>query len=259
MQRILFIITCLIHCIAISQDSNVLRGKIIADTLQVDPIHIINLTKGLGTVNDGVGFFQIKANVGDTIVFSSVRHQQKIYVVKKKDIKKAALEVMLEIKVNELEEVLVSQYDLSGKIEEDVDNIKTYQDNLPMFNAKELDTTPYIHEKGAKTVKNIVMVDEMDITPFNFIAVGRMIADLFRNKDKKPKKQIIIPKVFDYYKGDFLVNELKIPETELHNFLDFINGQTITKEVLNSGNELKVLKFIMDQAEIFKEKYDIKK
>jgi len=259
MQKSLCIILFLWSLIAFSQSDEILRGKILVDTFQSQSINIINITKGIGTINDRVGFFQIKADVGDKIVFSSVQHQQKTYIVTKKDLKQANLSIGLDIKVNELDAVTISQYDLSGKPNEDVKKIETFEQNLPLFNAKELDLTPFIHEKGAKTVKNRVITDEMEATPVNLIAVGRMVASLFKKKGTKESKVVPIPEISDFYTGDFLVNELKIPETELYNFLDYLNENSATNKVLKTGDELKILEYLIQQSETFNTEYKQKK
>ena len=189
MKKGLFATISLLSLAGFSQENDMLRGKIVTDTLQSQSINIINLTKGLGTINDEVGYFQIKATEGDTIIFSSIQHYQKAYIVTKKDLKKANLAIQLETKVNELDEVTVSQYDLSGEAKEDIKKIETFEDNLPMFNAKRLDETPFVREKGAKTVRNITVDHRKNATAFNFIAAGRMIGSLFKKKRYKKRKE----------------------------------------------------------------------
>ncbi|MHA7055846.1 peptidase associated/transthyretin-like domain-containing protein [Aquimarina sp. M1] len=251
MQKALYFFISLISFIGFSQKGDVLRGKIINDSLTSKSINIINITKGIGAINDRAGFFQIMAATGDTIVFSSVQHDQKSHVVTKKDLKQANLSIRLAIKVNELEEVTISQYDLSGEIKEDVKNIKTYEDNLPMFNAKFLDSTPFVHEKGAATIRNTTIDHRKNATAFNFIAAGRMIATLFEKKGNQKSKQVRIPEISDFYNGNFLVKELKIPETQLYNFLDYLNQKVETRKVLKSGNELTILEYLISQSKVF--------
>jgi len=251
MKKALYLIFLLLSIIGLSQDQELLLGKIITETPQSESINVINLTQGIGTINDAAGFFQIRAKSGDTIVFSSVQYQQKTHIVTKKDLEQASLSVTLTIKVNELDEVNISQYDLSGEVKEDIKSIKTYEDNLPMFNAKELDLTPFINEKGVETVRNTTVDHRKNATAFNFIAAGRMIAGLFKKEGAKKPKQTTIHKISDFYSGDFLMKELKIPETELYNFIDYLNERTETKKILKSGNELKILEYLMTQSKAF--------
>lgn len=251
MKKTLLFIFLLTTCLAVSQTPDVLRGKIIADTTQIEAVNIFNRSQGIGTVNDQAGFFEIKAVVGDTILFSSVRHQQKVVVVTKKALRSAMSQVKLEIKVNELEEVRISQYNLSGEAEKDVQSIRTYEDNLPLFNAAQLDETPYIKEMGVKTIKNQVVFDEMSRTPVNFIGIFNMVSSIFKKKKAKSSKREKIPEISSFYNEGFLVEELKVPKERLYDFFEFLNANHKTKEVLGSGNDLKILEFVMKQSEIF--------
>lgn len=252
MKKELFVVFSLLGLVGFAQEKDVLRGKIVTDTLQPNQaINIINLTKGLGAINDEVGYFQIKAEEGDTIVFSSVQHYQKAHIVTKKDLKKANLAIQLVTKVNELDEVTVSQYDLSGEAKEDIKKIETFEDNLPMFNAKVLDETPFVKEMGAKTVRNTTVDHRKNATAFNFIAAGRMIASLFKKNEKKKEKNARVRKITDFYQATFIVEELEIPATELYNFLDYINEQAETKKILKTGDELRILEHLIQQSRIF--------
>ena len=234
-----------------SQQAKILRGKIVGDAIQSKSINIINLTKSIGTINDAVSFFEIPASIGDTIVFSSVQHQKHIHIVTNDNLKEADLSIQLVVKVNELDEVIVKDHDLSGTVKDDIKNIKTYEDNLPIYNAKSLDETPFVHEKGVTTIRNTTVDHRKNATEFDFIATRRMIASLFKKKNKGKSKEISIPEVSDFYNGDFLITELKIPETEIYNFFDYLNTQTDIKDVLKSGDELRILEYLITQGKTF--------
>lgn len=251
MKKELYVAFSLLGLVGFAQEKDVLHGKIVTDTLQPQSINIINLTKGLGVINDDVGYFQIRAEAGDTIVFSSVQHYQKEHIVTKNDLKKANLAIQLVTKVNELDEVTVSQYELSGEAKEDIKKIETFENNLPLFNAKVLDETPFVKEMGAKTVRNTTVDHRKNATAFNFIAAGRMIASWFKKSETKKGKNAKISKITDFYQATFIVEELKIPATELYDFLDYINEQAETKTRLKTGDELKILEHLIQQSKIF--------
>ncbi|WP_299245899.1 hypothetical protein [uncultured Aquimarina sp.] len=259
MHKALYFVIFLLSFFGFSQNESIIRGKIVTDTLQSESINIINVTKGIGTISDGVGFFQIKATKGDTIIFSSVQHQRKAHIVTKRDLKKADLSIRLEIKVNELDEVMVSKYDLTGESKEDVKKIETYEDILPLHSAKYLDLTPFVHEKGAATVRNTTVDHRKNATAFNFIATGRMIASLFKKTDDKKSKEVPVPEISNFYNSSFLINELKIPETKLYDFLDYINQKSETNEILTSGNKLRILEYLINQSEVFNSNNSLKK
>ncbi len=250
MQKTILFIIGLICQAVISQEINFLSGSIISD--EDIPINITNVTQKIGTINDERGFFRIKAVLGDTIVFSSVRYQQKTLIVAKEDLENPNLNIQLEIKVNELDEVRLSLYALLGKPEEDIGRIKTYGKKLPLWSFATLDTTPFVKEMGAKTIRNTVIANEMDKTPVNLIAVGRMVTSIFKNKNTKKME---VPVISDFYKDDFIISELEIKEVEIYDFKDFLNENQTMEKVLKSKNKLEILEFLLGKSEGFKAKY----
>jgi len=81
MQKITYVSFLLITFSSFSQKSSELKGRIIVAALELEFVNIVNLTKEIGAVNDESGYFEILANVGDAIVFSSVQFQLKKYIV----------------------------------------------------------------------------------------------------------------------------------------------------------------------------------
>jgi hypothetical protein len=74
---------------------------------------------------------------------------------------------------------------------------------------------------------------------------------------KKPKEIDFKTHVLDFYKEEFFINELKIPETEFYNFLDFLDEETGLKFILMRKDNLKILEFLIYQSEKFRNKYTI--
>lgn len=251
MEKTLLTIFCFASGFMFSQTSEILRGKIIADTTQIESVNIFNRSKGIGTINDKAGFFEIAAEVGDTLLFSSVRHQQKVVVVNRKALQSASTKIKLEVKVNELDEVRISQYNLSGEAAEDAKTIKTYEDELPIFSAKQLDETPFVNEQGVSTTRNTTVDHRKNATRFDFIALGRMIGSLFKKKGKT--KDAFVPKISSFYNEDFFINQLDLPKDKVYDFLDFVNDKKGTTQVLTSGNDLEVIEYLLEQSRLFKE------
>ncbi len=251
----------LIVCIAFSgyaQDQTTLRGKIVADTLlSLDDIHVINQTLQRGTISNASGNFAIKANPGDTIVFSSIQYATKRYVVNTSDLENQTFTIKLEQSVNTLEEVVVSQHTLTGKLEDDILNIPTYTENLPFWSAAELKRMGVSGFNDAQSpVTNTVLEDGTHTTTINLSDLGNAISGMFRGKRKWITTTY---KISDFYEEKFVVNELEIPETEYYNFIDFVNEQPEMAMVLRSDDKLKILEFLIVQRDVFFEKYDIQK
>ena len=102
-----------------------LKGKIITENLEGSSINIVNLSKELGTTNNSQGEFEIAVSIRDTLYFSSVQYEPREIIVTEEVLKMPFLTVILVDKMNELEEVSISDVSLSGNIATDIANIPT--------------------------------------------------------------------------------------------------------------------------------------
>ena len=100
----------------------VLNGKIIADSIEVENITIFNMATNIGAISDSNGKFSIKARVADTLYFQGLSFVSKKYVLAEKDFFAEESEIRLKVNVNELNEVIITPFTLTG-------NLKQYTKN----------------------------------------------------------------------------------------------------------------------------------
>lgn len=100
-----------------------LEGKVIADSLENYQINIVNITNKLGTTTRKDGSFKLQAEANDSVVFSSVKHEFTYIIVQDSDLK-SSIKVPLTVAINELPEVVLNPYNLTGDINKDIANIK---------------------------------------------------------------------------------------------------------------------------------------
>lgn len=257
MQKITLVFLLCIPFLGCTQETSILKGHIVVDALQLEAINIVNRTQEIGTINDSSGYFEIRAQVGDIIEFSSIQFQSKTHIVLQADLDFGYLKVILQPLVNELEEVYISQYSLSGDLEKDLMTIPQHHQNFPLWSAKELKIMRVARPNDAQSpVENMVMGDEIRaIGAIDLSLLIDLFSGAFRNKEKEIEKGL---DVTDFYEEAFFINHLNIPETEFYNFIDYLNEETGVKFMLKRGDKLKVLEFLMHHVLKFKEKYRIK-
>jgi len=209
------------------QKITILKGRVIVNSLELEAIHIVNLTKQIGVITNESGYFEIKATPGDKIAFSSVQFQLKEYMVTSQDLESGDLRIFLEPLVNELSEVRISQYLLVAR----PDDAQSPVENLVLRDGN--------NQAGVSIDLGLLI---------------NLISGVFKKKPEGlPSKALLT----DYYKEDFFVKELKIPETALYDFIDFLNEETNLKPILKTKDGLKILEFLMIQSKVFKETYGI--
>lgn len=124
-RSFLIILLLLLGLSGYSQERTLLKGKILTHDRETSSINIINLTSETGTTNNSEGEFEMEVRIRDTLFFSSVQYEPREIFITKEVLKNAFLTVLLVEKIDELEEVTLSDISLSGNLATDINNIPT--------------------------------------------------------------------------------------------------------------------------------------
>ena len=105
------------------QDTKRLQGRVVSNAEDVSSIHVFNQTRHTFTITDENGYFSVMASVNDTLSFSAIQYLQEKVVVSEEMYQKGELEVLMRIKVNALDEVVVKPHSLSGDLLKDINQV----------------------------------------------------------------------------------------------------------------------------------------
>lgn len=219
MKSRLFLVLCLLFAASgLAQQKN-LRGQIIADSIQYYQINIVNITQETGTITSRNGNFSIAVDINDSIVFSSLVHEFQSLVVTNSTLDKP-VKIKMKRQINELPEVVVNAYDLSGELSQDIAQMTTYhlsQENVGFSAPRRLDYPT----SELKRVKRISV-------GFGFaIPLDYIIMSLNGDIDKLERYQDILQiekqkdKLLNYFKAEFIVQNLKINKSSADDFIYF--------------------------------------
>ena len=86
----------------------VLRGKIVADSIEVENLTVYNISSRIGAITDIDGKFSINARATDTLYIQGLSYDSKKYVLTDKDFWLPVLEIKLYVKITELNEVIIT-------------------------------------------------------------------------------------------------------------------------------------------------------
>ena len=260
MRQKICLLVIILPILGFSQENNLIKGEVLFQSENLEGINILNMTSGEGTISDVKGFFFIKANLKDTLVFSSIQYKVKEHIVTKEDLTiNNNLTIYLEDLVNELETVTIRQYSLSGTLKEDLKEIPTFEDKLPIYNARTLMGMHF--EKDEKDlfsgVKNNALRDNvggaaMDI---NFKMILSPLVKLLKKKIKTPISET---KSVEEVLTEQLFLEIKIlPVDKYYEFVEYLKEQPETIVAINRNDDLMVLEYLIEQSLIYKEKYGL--
>jgi hypothetical protein len=270
MKNKLLYIFLLISFISFSQvkERDLIVGKIKSDSLEVENITVFNVSSNIGAITDVDGKFSIKMREKDTLVIQGLAYLSTKYIVQITDLDKEILEIYLRTKINELNEVEVSPYTLTGVLEVDTDKIKTYGFAISMEDLKKLKPNDIRNTKIINTAMPTILAQ----TPVNFLAIfgfiGKGIKELVGSDKKKisasenafneRRLKDVASKPFgehmkEQFSNHFFVNQLKIKNEDIPMFLAF--SETSTSELvefLKPENHLKLIEYLISKAEAFK-------
>ncbi|MFL9845708.1 hypothetical protein [Flavobacterium rhizosphaerae] len=238
-NRILFF-TVLLFAItagATAQQRELLKGKVITDSVSVSYLTVQNLTTGRATVTDAEAVFTISAHAGDTLFFSGMPIRDLKLVLKKADFKEALFVVRADVNVIMLDEVVV--HNLTGNLAVDSkrSNIAVYK---PEFDTRQIN-------------KDIISGGGAANGSMNFIAIYKMVA---KNKSKIPDTKPYVSdkpftvKVRELYEDEFFVKTLKIEKEDIPIFLQYCAPQG-SDWLLNPKNELQLITYLTDKSSAF--------
>lgn len=236
----------------------VFKGVLVCDSLKVERATITNTTLEINTISDDLGFFSIYAREGDTIVISSVSFDTERIVLKAADFKKLISVIHLSLQVNQLDEVKVGAFKLSGDLVYDAKRIKVkppIKADLSSIDFKNLEIT------GVKSTANLAMPGEANIQfGMDFVKMGKKLFNLLDSNndftEPKPIKQYNLNEFVDEMKTrftlDFYQKKLNVEEDKIGLFLEYCFSEEINqKQLLERIHSLELIDFLVEKSIAF--------
>ncbi len=243
-NRIFFLILFLIVTNASAQSgffSNI-EGKVTNLNQGVPDVHVMNTTANRATITDAEGNFSISAKLNDTILFSAVQLRRKILVISGAMLESSSIIVPLDEFINELDEVIVRPYNLSGDLSLDMNSLTTEKvfvaSTLGLPNAYVTPVTQAerkLHE--ATTGGGIV-----PLNPIINAMTGR--TKYLKRVLASQEKYARTIRVREYYADSLFVEHLSIPENKIADFMYFCEVDESFSTVVDSHDKLKIWEYL---------------
>lgn len=249
-------------------ERKILKGKIMADSIDVENVTVFNITSNIGAVTNIDGKFSIKARASDTLYIQGISYDSKKYVLTDKDFWLEELEIKLYVRITELNEVEITPYTLSGTLKEDTKRIQVYGEAFYGIDASIVKH----YEDDIRSGPPINSVTSSQLAPngsnFNFLAIGAGLVGLLV-KNKNPKKyservfeerrqrdiqsQSFSDHIFERFSHNFFVETLKIKHDNIPMFLQY--AEMPAKDLslfLKPEYEMQLIHYLTTKAKMFK-------
>ncbi|MGX7667083.1 carboxypeptidase-like regulatory domain-containing protein [Flavobacterium pedocola] len=245
-----------------AQDVNrsLLRGKVVSDSLQVENITVRNSTSEKMTVTDKQGNFSLYAKEKDTLVFSGVAFKSSVLIVSHSHLVDEDLKIRLEVRINELDELIVRPYTLTGNLETDTKKIKVKTIDLNLkaidFSAVDIKIDPV-----NTALRQAMGTPGNNFNGIDFAKLGQSLYKIiFKPKPKEKRIEYVTEKIFseavkEKFTPSFFTGTLKLKPEEVDLFLAFCDETPLeNRGLLNPKKEFELIDFLLKKSEEYLKK-----
>ncbi|PWH81707.1 hypothetical protein DIS18_13580 [Algibacter marinivivus] len=261
MKRVLFVLALVFSISAISQTITRIEvsGKIIVEGSDISGITIFNTSSNSGTITDDNGEFKLKVALNDNIEVSALQYQNISFKVNKAIIQSKNMKLFLIEEINKLDEVIVFTKGLSGNLDTDLEATKPFKPQLDALYFGVKNSKEYDFETDYKSEVNNVTVDRQHLPMVNGLnivnVVDQLLLPLFRSEVKDKKKagvpDVPIESIKYYFGSEFLIDNFKIPEHRVEEFIRFVESDDFDFSLLNYGKEMEFLELLNAKSVAF--------
>ncbi|WP_245167545.1 carboxypeptidase-like regulatory domain-containing protein [Croceivirga sp. JEA036] len=234
----------------VTAQEKTLNGRVIAEQEDVTGVTIQNLRSQKATITDFDGNFSIAVKEDDTLVFSSVQLKRKVVSVNKLLMNTSYVTVPMEPFVNELREVVVRPFGLSGDLSKDVGTLNTkvvdkYSLGLPNANAVFPSQSERLLKEATSGGAGV------PLNPILNWITGR--TKMLKNRVAIDKRFARTERIKEMYIDSIFQTEFKIPTNKVNDFMYFCEVDPEFQQLVARKDQLKLWAYMQRKSAIYRE------
>jgi len=203
-----------------------IKGKIISESSNLDGVHVINKTQGLGVVSERGGYFTIVAAENDTLMFSAIHLEAISYVVRKVDFNKELIFIQMNALINKLDEVIITEYKSINAVA------------LGIIPAGQKTYTPA--ERKLKTASEMTLGTIISLDAIINSISGR--TTMLKKELIVERKETLQDKIITYFDYEYMEKSLNIPPDYIDGFLFYVvENNNLATAIKNKNKSLASL------------------
>ena len=229
-------------------------------------ISVYNISSQKGTITNEDGTFEIDLTENDRVQISALQYQSFTVVVDKGIVEQKRMNIFVNPTVNQLEEVVIRPYDLSGNINADVKKIPTYNitkdwdlsykaleygyqfepDRQTAIKGNASDEALYGHaiKDGADVLALLGGVGQL------LFPRGKKISP----EVKAEKSELLSNNMQQRFSRGFIAANFDIPEDKAVDFLYYVQEKGLNESLLKPENEMELMKFLRERSIEYKQR-----
>jgi hypothetical protein len=230
-------VSLVVSSVLVGQERRPIKGKLLYKNTVVVAANVINNTAQTSTITDSDGEFEIEVAEGDEVIFSSVQYQIRAIKITAEILSKNRLVVTVNENITALREVVVTTEDVEKFLDLKEEEFKGFD---------------YDQDKSTR-VTNRLTDDRVLTQGIDFVNIAKLILKAINSKPEEERLQLkpseILPVVFD---ASFFENDLSLKNEEVIGFLEFIDTQMKTNELLKQSKQFQLIDYLITQSEVYK-------
>lgn len=227
-----------------------LTGTVRSADGDVAATHVLNITTSRATITNINGAFAIEVHANDTLVFSAVQFKKKTVVVTEALLENTTFDVFLADELTELDEVVVTPYNLSGDIAKDILSLNigpvVRAESLALPNAYVRIPTKSERELFEATSGGILSINPIlnNISGRSKMLKQRVARNALYNRTERVRL---------FYADSIYQNQLKIPEDKIYDFFYFCEIDPKFQTMVDAHDILNMWTFLEDKSARYRE------
>nr|WP_299000688.1 carboxypeptidase-like regulatory domain-containing protein [uncultured Allomuricauda sp.] len=242
----------------ISQNTKLLKGKVVSINKDVQDVTVQNLNSGKATITKKDGSFSILVNLNDTLVFSAVQLKRKEIPVSKDIYNSNFVRINMEEFVNELDEVVVQPYNLTGDLNKDLGGLQLEKDvsaealRLPNAEVRIISQSEnkLNDADNGKFLYIVPMGIALNINKTLNRLSGR--TKMLKNRVKLDGEYKNMQQIEGRYLDSVLVSHLKIPSDKIYDFFYYCQMDEEFKKIRQTPDELILWEFLLQKSKTYR-------
>lgn len=223
-----------------------LSGQVQQQGAPVADVHVMNLSAEKATITDEKGHFMIPARAGDTLLFSAVQLRRKSLVVHPAMLKAERILIPLEAFVNELDEVVLFPYNLSGDLVRDLQQMP----DEPIYVGATLGLPNAYKTPPTQAERKLYEATSgSGLVPLNPVLnalTGR--TRYLKKLLSAERRNTNTRRVREDYADSLFIQELRIPALNIDDFIYYCEADTVFTELLTLGDRLRMWEFLQRKS-----------
>lgn len=262
LTRLFFIYILLTPFILQAQDIERIKiqGKVTAPKGEdVEGVSIYNVSSQKGTISSVDGEFTIEVAENDRLLVSALQFSSFTVIIDQGVIINKRLGIYLNPVVNQLEEVIVRPYDLSGNVLVDVGRIKT-ANIVPEWDLSyeslefnyEFSADQYTSVKGNKAEEAFYNAQQQ--ANLNFVGLAGLLFPKKKRKNTRvinTERNLVAKNLRQRFSNSYISDVFGISEENANEFIYFVEENGMRTDMLKANNEILLLDFMYQKSEDF--------